>query len=93
MYMYIICTKSSGVVVKNLKGDPLFDLHAPLKRDLQPWMSCDIRMLQDTWALTSNVGKLNQHFIDLNTYGISSVTDNVLLSGRPQSTCRLVLSL
>ena len=35
--------------------------------------SCDILMLQETRALPSNVGKLNQYFVALNTYGISSV--------------------
>ena len=49
--------------------------------------SCDVLMLQETWALPSNVGKLNQYFVDLNTYGISSVNDNVLLSGRPHGGC------
>ena len=34
-------------------------------------------MMQKTLALLSNVGKLNQYFVDLNTYGISSVNDNV----------------
>ena len=48
---------------------------------------CDILLMQETWCLPSNVGKLNQYFIDLNTYGISSVNDNVLLSGRPHGGC------
>ena len=49
--------------------------------------SCDILMLQETWALPSNVGKFNTYCIDLNTHGISSVNDNVLLSGRPHGGC------
>ena len=48
---------------------------------------CDILLVQETWCLLSNVGKLNQYFIDLNTYGISSVNDKVLLSGRPHGGC------
>ena len=28
---------------------------------------CDILLVQETWCLPSNVGKLNQYFIDLNT--------------------------
>ena len=48
---------------------------------------CDILLVQETWCLPSNVGKLNQYFIDLNTYGISSVNDKVLLSGRPHGGC------
>ena len=38
-------------------------------------------MLQKTWALPSNVGKLNQYFNDLNTHGISSVNDKMSHSG------------
>ena len=44
-------------------------------------------MLQGTWYLQNIVGKLNKYFVDLNTYGISSVNDNVLLSGRPHRGC------
>ena len=48
---------------------------------------CDILLSQETWCLPSNVRKLNQYYIDLNTYGISSVNDKVLLSGRPHGCC------
>ena len=54
---------------------------------------CDVLMLQETWALPSNVGKLNQYFVDLNTYGISSVNDNVLLSGRPHGGCSFLYKM
>ena len=58
-----------------------------VKRISELMKSCDTLMLQGTWYLQSIVGKLNKYFVDLNTYEISSVNDNVLLSGRPHRGC------
>lgn len=44
---------------------------------------CDILLLQETWLLANQVGKLNQYFSKYNTYGISGIKDTKLLSGRP----------
>ena len=44
---------------------------------------CQILLIQETWALKDQVGRLNQYFPDYNTYGISSINDNILLAGRP----------
>ena len=67
----------------NCKGFNIFKV----KHISERMKSCDILMLQETWALPSKVGKLNKYFIDLNTHRISSVNDNVLLSGRPHGGC------
>ena len=45
--------------------------------------NCDILPVQETWALSDQVGKLNQYFDEYNTYGASSINANELLSGRP----------
>ena len=44
---------------------------------------CDILLVQETWALKDQVGRLNRHFNDYNTCGISGINDEVLLKGRP----------
>ena len=44
---------------------------------------CDILLVQETWALKDQVGRLNRHFDDYNTYGVSGITEDVLLKGRP----------
>ena len=46
-------------------------------------ITCDILLLQETWCLQDQVGTLNQHFKDHNTYGISGINDAELLVGRP----------
>ena len=51
---------------------------------------CDILLVQETWCLPNYVEKLNQHFIDLNTYNISSDNDKVLISGRPHGGCSFI---
>ena len=45
--------------------------------------NCDILLVQETWALPDQVGKLNQYFDEYNTYGVSGINANELLSGRP----------
>ena len=45
--------------------------------------NCNILLVQETWALRDQVGKLNQYFDEYNTYGVSSINANELLSGRP----------
>ena len=45
--------------------------------------NCDILLVQETWALRDQVGKLNEYFDEYNTYGVSSINANELLSGRP----------
>ena len=44
---------------------------------------CDILLVQETWALKDQVGRLNRHFDDYNTYGVSGINEDVLLKGRP----------
>ena len=44
---------------------------------------CDIVFVQETSALKDQVGRLNKHFNDYNTCGISGINDQVLLKGRP----------
>ena len=44
---------------------------------------CDILLVQDTWALKDQVGRLNRHFDDYNTYGVSGINEDVILKGRP----------
>ena len=51
---------------------------------------CDTLLVQETWRLPSNVRKLNQYVIDLNTCGISSVNDQALYSRRPHGDCSLL---
>ena len=43
----------------------------------------DILLVQETWALPDQVGKLNQYFDEYNTYGVSGINANELLSGSP----------
>ena len=38
---------------------------------------------QETWALKNQVCRLNQHFDDYNSCGVSGICDDVLLKGRP----------
>ena len=45
--------------------------------------TCDVLLLQETWCLPDQVGKLNRYFREHNTYGVSGITDNELLVGRP----------
>ena len=45
--------------------------------------TCDVLLLQETWCLPDQVGKLNKYFREHNTYGVSGITDNELLVGRP----------
>ena len=45
--------------------------------------NCDILLVQETWVLPDQVGKLNQYFDEYNTYGVSGINVNELLSGRP----------
>ena len=40
---------------------------------------CDILLIQETWALPKEVGKINQYFPEYNTYGVSGIKDDVLL--------------
>ena len=47
------------------------------------FITCDILLLQETCCLHDQVGTLNRHFKDHNTYGISGINDNELLVGRP----------
>ena len=44
---------------------------------------CDILLVQETWALKDQVGRLNRHFDDYNTYGVSGINEDVILKGRP----------
>ena len=44
---------------------------------------CDILLVQEIWTLKDQVGRLNRHFNDYNTCGISGINDEVLLKGRP----------
>ena len=44
---------------------------------------CDILLVQETWALKDQVGRLNRHFNDYNTCGFSGINDEVLLKGKP----------
>ena len=44
---------------------------------------CDILLVQETWALKNQVGRLNKYFDDYNSYGVSGICDDVLLKGRP----------
>ena len=43
----------------------------------------DILLVQETWALPDQVGKLNQYFDEYNTYGVSGINAIELFSGRP----------
>ena len=45
--------------------------------------NCDILLVQETWALPDQVGKLNRYFDEYNTYGVSGIKANELLYGRP----------
>ena len=45
--------------------------------------TCDVLLLQETWCLPDQVGKLNRYFREHNTYGVSGITYNELLVGRP----------
>ena len=45
--------------------------------------NCDILLIQETWALPDQVGKLNRYFDEYNTYGVSGINANELLYGRP----------
>ena len=44
---------------------------------------CYILLVQETWALKDQVGRLNRHFDDYNTYGVSGINEDVILKGRP----------
>ena len=46
-------------------------------------LKCDILLIQETWLLSNQVGKLNEYFIYYNTCGQSSIKDINLLTGRP----------
>ena len=48
---------------------------------------CDILLIQETWALPREVGKINQYFPEYNTYGVSGIKDDILLAGRPYGGC------
>ena len=45
--------------------------------------TCDVLLLQETWCLPDQVGKFNKYFREHNIYGVSGITDNELLVGRP----------
>ena len=53
--------------------------------------NCDILLIQETWALPDQVGKLNRYFDEYNTYGVSGINANELLYGRPYGVCPLCL--
>ena len=42
--------------------------------------TCDVLLLQETWCLPDQVGKLNKYFREHNIYGVSGITDNELLA-------------
>ena len=44
---------------------------------------CNILLVQETWALKNQVGRLNKYFDDYNSCGISCICDDVLLKSRP----------
>ena len=44
---------------------------------------CDLLLLQETWALPRDVGKINQYFPKYHTFGVSTINDDVILAGRP----------
>ena len=48
-------------------------------------VNCDILLVQETWALPDQVGKLNRYFDEYSTYGVSGIKANELLYGRPYS--------
>ena len=49
-------------------------------KHIESWLIInDILLLQETWCLPDQVGKLNRHFKDHNTNGISGINDNELL--------------
>ena len=48
---------------------------------------CDILLIQETWALPREVGKINQYFPEYNTYGVSCIKDDILLAGRLHGGC------
>ena len=43
---------------------------------------CDLLLLQETCALPRDVGKINQYFPEYNTFGVSTINDDVILAGR-----------
>ena len=44
---------------------------------------CDLLLLQKTWAMPRDVQKINQFFPEYNTFGVSTINDDVILAGRP----------
>ena len=50
-------------------------------------LNCEILLLQETWLLNSQIGTINRHFSDFNTYGVSGMKENVLITGRPYGGC------
>ena len=44
-------------------------------------------LLQETWALPRVVGKINQYFPEYNTFGVSTINDDVILADRPYGGC------
>ena len=52
---------------------------------------CDILLVQETWALKNQVGRLNKYFDDYNLYGVSGICDDVLLKGRPYGGFRFYI--
>ena len=44
-------------------------------------------MIQETWLLTSQIGTINKEFSNYNTFGISGMNENSLISGRPHGGC------
>ena len=44
-------------------------------------------LLQETWALPRDVGKINQYFPKYNTFRVSTINDDAILAGRPYGGC------
>ena len=48
---------------------------------------CHLLLIQETWALPREVGKINQYFPEYNTYGVSGIKNDILLAGRLYGGC------
>ena len=48
---------------------------------------CDLLLFQETWALPRDVRKIIQYFPKYNTFGVSTINDDVILVGRPYGGC------